>query len=118
MQKIWKNSKKEILFISIFLLIGVTILMRTYGAKQEASIVLVQVDGNEIENFSLSKSITYEIKGTEGTNLLHIEDGSVWLEEADCPDQICVNTGKIKYAGQSIICLPHKVVVEIKETNK
>ena len=92
-------------------------LIWIYGSKQETCMVLVQVDGEEIQSFSLSKSTTYEINGTEGTNLLHIENGSAWLEDADCPDQICVNTGKIKYAGQSIICLPHKVVVEIKEKN-
>lgn len=118
MKNIWKNSKKEIIFISIFLLFGIAILIWTYGAKQETCMVRVQVDGEEIENFSLSKSCTYKIKSTQGINLLRIEDGSVWLEEADCPDQICVNTGKIKYVGQSIICLPHKVVVEIKEANK
>lgn len=115
MQKKIKNSKKEILFISLVLFIGAAILIRIYGKKQEAGIVLVQVDGKRIETFSLSTSTVYKIKSKDGSNLLHIENGSVWLEEADCPDQICVHTGKIKYVGQSIICLPHKVVIEIKE---
>lgn len=100
MQNIWKNSKKEILFIGIFLILGAAMLIWIYGSKQETCMVLVQVDGEEIQSFSLSKSTTYEINGTEGTNLLHIENGSAWLEDADCPDQICVNTGKIKYAGR------------------
>ena len=41
------------------------------------------------------------------------EGGEVWLSEADCPNLLCVKTGKIRYAGQSIVCLPHKVAVRI-----
>ena len=35
------------------------------------------------------------------------------MEEADCPDRLCMRRGAIRYAGDSIICLPNKVVVEI-----
>ena len=73
------------------------------------------MDGKVVQEFSLDDSIQYRIEGIGGTNTLCIDEGSVWLKEADCPDRICVQTGKIRYAGQSIICLPHKVVVEIKE---
>ena len=36
------------------------------------------------------------------------------MTEADCPDKICVNTGKISKIGETIVCLPHRVVVEIQ----
>jgi len=42
-----------------------------------------------------------------------IEGGEAYLKEADCPDGLCVGMGKISRSGQSIICLPHKVVVDI-----
>ena len=48
-----------------------------------------------------------------GTNELVIEDGEARLTEADCPDSLCVNMGRISRSGQSIICLPHQVVVRI-----
>jgi len=35
--------------------------------------------------------------------------------EADCPDKICVKHTNIKNAGETIICLPHKLVIEIVE---
>lgn len=46
-------------------------------------------------------------------NLFSVSDGSVRMEVADCPDQICVHHIPIKGGGESIICLPHKLVVEI-----
>lgn len=110
-----KAYGKDILLIFTMLGIGVILLAYTYFGKQSHPVVAVRVNGKVVQEFSLDDSINYKIEGIGGTNTLCIGEGSVWLSEADCPDRICVQTGKIRYAGQSIICLPHKVVVEIKE---
>lgn len=47
-------------------------------------------------------------------NLLAVDGERVWMQAADCPDQICVHHIPIKGSGESIICLPHKLVVEIR----
>ena len=47
-------------------------------------------------------------------NLLVIQDGKADVTEASCPDGICVNHRAISKQGQSIVCLPNKVVVEIE----
>ena len=109
--------RKDALFIGALLVLGGGLLAYTYLGKQDSVQVSVRVDGTCVKTFSLDDTVTYTIKGEGGTNVLHIGDGAAWLSEADCQDQICVNTGKIKYVGQSIICLPHKVVVEIKEAD-
>ena len=56
-----------------------------------------------------------EPKLPEGTgyNLVSITDGVVVMEAADCRDQICVQHKPISSKGESIICLPHRLVVEI-----
>ena len=43
-----------------------------------------------------------------------VKDGKVSVTEADCPDKVCVNTGEISKSGDTIVCLPHKLVVEIE----
>ena len=55
-----------------------------------------------------------EPKLSEGTsyNLISFLDGMVVMEAADCKDQICVHHKPISLKGESIICLPHKIVVE------
>ena len=47
-----------------------------------------------------------------------IEDGAARMEDADCPDQICVRQGKIRAQGETIICLPNRVVVRITGTGE
>ena len=52
----------------------------------------------------------------EGTwhNILVIKDGRADMTDADCPDRICVNHRPVSQEGETIVCLPHKVVVEVK----
>lgn len=49
-----------------------------------------------------------------GKNIIQIEKGKVRIIEADCPDRICIKNGWISEPGQMIVCLPHKLVIEIK----
>ena len=87
---------------------GLWLLIRRDGAA-----VIVEQDGRETARYALTEDRTVRIEGQGGYNLLVIEGGEVWLSEADCPNLLCVKTGKIRYAGQSIVCLPHKLAVRI-----
>jgi hypothetical protein len=40
------------------------------------------------------------------------------VEEASCPDGLCKSMGRISMSGQSIICLPNKVVIEILDKSR
>ncbi len=46
--------------------------------------------------------------------VLHIDgEGNIRFIDSDCPDKICIKTGKIHLAGQSAACLPNGIVVKI-----
>ncbi len=47
-------------------------------------------------------------------NTITIKSGKVYMSRSDCKNQICVGTGEIDKKGESIVCLPNKVTVEIK----
>ena len=47
-------------------------------------------------------------------NTLKLSESGVFMEASDCPDQICVHPKPVLTSGESIICLPHKLVVEIR----
>ena len=81
---------------------------------RNGSAVTVSVDGEEKYTYSLSDSIETVIKTDSGTNVLVIEGGEAFVREADCPDGICVDHRPISVVGETIVCLPHKLVVEIK----
>ena len=81
--------------------------------RQKGGAVIVEQNGRETARYALSEDRTVRIEGQGGYNVLVIENGEAWLSETDCPNLLCVKTGKIRYAGQSIVCLPHKLAVRI-----
>lgn len=80
---------------------------------QTGSTVTVTVDNEPFATLPLSQDATMEIAGIGGTNTLEIADGTVRITAADCPDGICVHHRAICRAGESIICLPHRVTVTV-----
>ena len=73
--------------------------------------LIVKVDGEVIKTCSLEEDQVFWLPGK--TNEVSIQNGEVSMKEADCPDQICVRQKAISKEGESIICLPNKVVVSI-----
>ena len=94
--------------LAALVLCGLWLLLR-----QDGGTVIVEQNGQETARYPLSEDRTVRIEGEEGYNLLVIEGGEVWLDQADCPNLLCVKTGRIRYAGQSIVCLPHRLAVRI-----
>lgn len=60
-----------------------------------------------------SPNLSAAVPAGSSYNLLVVDEERVWMQAADCPDQICVHHIPIMGSGESIICLPHKLVVEI-----
>ncbi len=75
--------------------------------------VVIEVAGEEIARLPLDENTTYSVDQEDMHNVVVIEDGSVYMSEADCPNQNCVRQGKITQVGEPIVCLPHQVIVMI-----
>lgn len=83
--------------------------------KAVPATVGVYQDGQEIGRYSLMEDQTVSIPyGDGGYNLLFISSGHVSVSDADCPDGLCVRQKAITGNGESIICLPHKLVIQIE----
>lgn len=110
------KSGMERIFYAMVLLITVVLIAGYYLVPVSGNQVEVRVSGEVVGRYSLSENQTVTIQGAEnGKNILTIQDGKAWMREADCPDLVCVKKGKIYRVGESIICLPNKVVIEIKK---
>ncbi len=97
------------------LLVVATVLFLVLGRwSAQGRTVEVQVDGVAVATLPLDVDTTYSIDGIGGGhNTLVIADGKATVTEATCPDGVCVRHRAIDRAGQSIICLPNKVVVKV-----
>lgn len=103
--------RKDVIFISAVLLLAVTVLLIFTLTKKEGASVIVEIDGTVAGEYPLSVNGEFVLNG--GTNVLTIENGTARISDSSCPDHICENKGKIKYVGQTIVCLPNKLTVTV-----
>ncbi len=111
-----KKIRNDIILPAVILTIAVAGLLFVKFNKVTGNNVVVKINGVETATYSLSGDVRYEIKtgkNKENINVLVIKDGKAYITEADCPDGICKEYRPISYVGETIVCLPHRVVIEI-----
>ena len=110
-----RKYRLDIIIIAAILLVSLSLLLIVTLSKEEGSVVVVEIDGTTVATYPLDKNAEYSLNG--GSNVLVIEDGVAYMSYSNCPDHTCEKTGKIRYVGQTIICLPNKIAVTIKGDN-
>ncbi|MBR0164903.1 MAG: NusG domain II-containing protein [Lachnospiraceae bacterium] len=89
------------------------LFLRLAGTQGVTCVVFV--DGEERERVPLTAEQTLSLSGFDGgENILVIENGKAYVADADCPDGLCVRQGAIFRDGESIICLPHRIVITVE----
>lgn len=79
----------------------------------DTATVVIRDGAQNVYELPLGQDATKTVTTDLGTNVIEIKDGRVHVEEADCPNQDCVHQGWIDAAGQQLVCLPHKLTVDI-----
>ena len=107
--------KKDILLITVIVMIAlVFFLFIHFFIKKDGSMVVIKINGDINYKGSLYQSKELVVDGYQGgSNRIVIQDVFVYMADADCPDKLCEHMGKISKTGENIVCMPHRVVVEI-----
>ena len=110
--------RNDVIFVAILVAVIAIAGVFLYFFRGEGNTVTVSVDGKVIATYSLSEDRTEDIRtGKDGLNRLIIKDGKAWIETASCPDGICAAHKPIHREGESIVCLPNKVVITVGTTD-
>ena len=48
--------------------------------------------------------------------IIEVQNGKIRFKQAQCPDQVCVNTGWIQRPGEIAVCLPSGMIIKIEGT--
>ena len=106
-----KKVFADIILICILLVLALSVFLVVELTRREGAYVVVSIDGGEVCRYSLSEDGEFTLNG--GTNTLVILGGKAYISEADCPDGLCVSQGKISRTGQTVVCLPNRVMLRI-----
>lgn len=101
----------------ILLLVSGIAMFCLYHRTPGQTVVIVQ-DGEVLETIDLShaKDRTFTISAPDGgKNVICIENGTIRIAEADCPDGTCVAMGILESEAEPLVCLPHKLIIRFGE---
>ena len=107
-------KKADIFLIALLLLAGIGLwLFFSFSPSADGDAVVITVNGKETGRYPLSEDREIPIRQGGLINVVAIKGGAVWMTEANCSGRECIRRGSITKSGESIICLPHRVVAEI-----
>lgn len=110
-------KKKDVILLVLLLgAAAAAVLFLLFSGRQEAQRIVVTVDGAVFGTYSLFEERTVDVENAFGHNRIVIENGSAYMEAADCPDKYCMTYKPVSRTNESIICLPHRLVVRAEGT--
>ena len=56
---------------------------------------------------------TIEVDTKWGNNIVLVKDEQIAMIDTDCSDKLCLEQGYISKPGESIVCLPHRVMIQV-----
>ena len=109
----YTTKKRDIVLAAVLLILGVTgVLIVKYGLKS-GNTADVYIDYKLVQTIDLSVDDEYTFQTDKGSNTVEVRNGAVSMKSADCPDKVCVRMGTKNRNGETITCLPHKLVIEV-----
>ena len=111
-------KKNDVILGGGILVIALVLFLVIHLTRNEAgNQIRITVDGAVYGTYSLEKDQVIEVKEKDFYNRIRIQDGVAYMEEANCPDGYCEEQGKISGRTQTIVCLPHKLVLEVLDAD-
>lgn len=116
-----KIKKRDILIIVSLLLLSILMafFVQRFKSNTKGDYLLVELNGKEYGKYPLDKDQSFKIElHDDEYNIVEIKDKKVSMIEANCRDLICTRMPAISKSGETIVCLPHRLVLEIVSDEK
>lgn len=102
-------TRADLIIAAVVLLSGLALLC--FKPSGEGETAIIRVDGKEYKKIDLQSTENFEI--TVNGVVIACENKEIYVKSSTCPDKICVGAGHLTKSGQSAVCVPNRVSVEI-----
>ena len=110
----------DFLIIIILLIISFTPFYMVHNSSKESNRVIgiVKVNNRQVKKLSLDQDQEWQYQKDGKINIVQVKNHKIRVIDANCKDQVCVKEGWKSKSGDTIVCLPHKFLVELKSKNQ
>lgn len=110
-----KPTRHDLILVAAILLAALLVGGLLFGLIPRGLVATVTLDGEEIARLPLDTNTTFTV---DTGHIIVIRDGEVLVESAPCPDQICVQHFPVSREGETLVCLPYRLVVTVGSAAK
>lgn len=111
-------KRNDMLLIIVVIAIGLLMYFVVFTGKSGDNIEVV-VDGDIMGTYAMTEDRIIHIDNMRGgDNTIVIRNGAVYMEDANCPNKICVEQGSIMSDGETICCAPNGIMVIVRSQIK
>ncbi len=107
-------KKADIILACVLITAGLAASYFLSLGKSAGSELVISCGGEKFASYSLYEDREITVKQNGHLNKVTIKNGSVSMNFSDCTGQDCIHQHSISQTGENIICLPNKVVLEIR----
>ena len=107
------KCRNDIALIAALFVLALVCWLVLSAVKTGGEYAVVTVDGEEVCRMALDTDETIEVGENGVYNVITVKDGEIYISDASCPDKLCIAQGHKSYGGETIVCLPNKLVVSV-----
>ncbi len=104
--------RRDLYLIGGLMLLAAVVALLLYTLAPQGRVAVVTLDGDEVARLDLGHDNTTVVNGT---HTVIVEAGSIRVTDAPCRDRICVHHAPVSRTGETIVCLPHSLVITVEE---
>ncbi len=109
-----KLTKPDIFLILFLLSAAVTGHFILLASPSEGTMVVITLNNEEYGRYMLSEDKEIQLPVKHGPFIIWIKNLSVFVEDSHCPAGTCKRMGKKSGSGDMIVCIPNKVIIQVK----
>jgi hypothetical protein len=113
-----KVSVYDIVLIGVLLITPILSLSSVWHKDQDKKEAIVCHNNKLLEVHDLSEDGVISISNKGMKMTINLDKGRVRVLESNCPKHVCVHTGWISNSGQAIVCVPNRIMIEVKGRQK
>lgn len=112
-----KQTKFWVLLFSVLFVLGIGAFLLLRAVGRVGTVAEIRVDGalyDTIDLEAVTVPYSFDIETEYGSNTVSVSHGEIAITAADCPDRLCVKQGTIESDAIPIVCVPHRLVIQIR----
>ena len=109
-------KRGDVVILILALLLCAAPLLMLLPTPSAPTRAVVRQNGAVLCTLPLGVDTEKEILSPDGSgfNLVRVQSGTVCIADADCSDRTCVRMGAISRAGETLVCLPHRLTITLE----